>query len=323
MHGFAENHKQRCCANSASEPHPQAAYQQAGNSGEMHCIPTKFLRGDSGLSRVDIALLSYILDNPTEQGARAEIADACCCAPYSIPRSAKKLEAMQLIERVIAPGERTRYKAGRNLHVTTGDAEVTSAAHVTPVVTSELRANAGGSESETTTTTRVVTAETGGRNIPPLEPPNNTTSVEEGSKPSNTEDVVDRGPGGELFALADEGKPQRRRQGTKRRPKRVAFGATEETMPQTPTPEAEKYALDKKLRNGTLAEQWAKFRRYHIREGSLIKSLEQRWETWVDNWARDNAPKAGAAPKGYKFAGTGPDGKPIYNRDHSQNFYRT
>lgn len=72
---------------SAPNPHALAPH----HSGGMHCIPTKYLRGKSGLSRVEIALLSYVMDNPEIQSSRAEIAKDCGCAHNSIPRAAKRL----------------------------------------------------------------------------------------------------------------------------------------------------------------------------------------------------------------------------------------
>ena len=122
-----------------------------------------------------------------------------------------------------------------------------------------------------------------------------------------------------------EAKPKRKSAGTRRRPKREKFYASEETMPHEPNEAMAEYAAAKHLINGTRAEQFGKFRRWHIRQQTLIASLEGRWEPWVDNWAKDNPVRpsgAGTAPPGYTFAGIGPDGKPRYNKDHRTNVYR-
>jgi len=86
-------------------------------------------------------------------------------------------------------------------------------------------------------------------------------------------------------------------------------------MPREMTDEMAAYATSKGLYNGSRAEQYGKFCRYHIREGTLIKSIEGRWETWVDNWAKGTSKRPTAAV--YTPAGVGEDGKPRYNRKRS------
>lgn len=110
--------------------------------------------------------------------------------------------------------------------------------------------------------------------------------------------------------------------GTKRRPRQAKFYATDESMPAEPNAAMSEYAASKHLVNGTRESEFGKFRRYHIRERSLIKSLEQRWETWVDNWADRNPKRPDGAQPGYKLAGFGADGKARYVKDHRTNVYR-
>ena len=84
-------------------------------------------------------------------------------------------------------------------------------------------------------------------------------------------------------------------------------------MPAEPNAEMGAYAAAKHLVNGTREAEYGKFRRYHIRAQTLISSLEQRWETWVDNWAKSNPiPPSGGKP-GYREIGLGPDGKMRYD----------
>lgn len=157
-------------------------------------------------------------------------------------------------------------------------------------------------------------------NSAPTPPIRTTTTVED--NPSPSEPSFEGGVGGELFTPT-EAPPAKAKTGTKRRPRRTKFYATEETMPLEPNEAMREYAMGKHMFNGNLAEQFGKFRRYHIRERSLIASLEQRWETWADNWG-DRNPKRpdGAAPKGFKSLGVGPDGKERWARNHRQNVYR-
>lgn len=312
----AENTAQASRATPAEEPRQGGC---AVDAGAMHCIPVQYCRGKSGLSRVELALLAYIMDHPEEQGARAAIAEDCGCAPNSIPRAAKKLESMGLIERTPGGGsERTKYRLGRNMQVTTRNMEVTRNTEVTTVETSTLPATAGVPQTETNTTDGVVTEVTGGRNIPPLEPPNNITPlVEANYQPS---EPSFEGGLGELFDEPPAPKPRR---ASKRRPKREKFYASEDTMPAEPNEAMCEYAAERHLLNGERAIQFGKFRRYHITNRTLIASLEQRWETWVDNWAKSNRPVgANGAPKGLRFAGVGADGRARYVKDQRANVYR-
>lgn len=154
-------------------------------------------------------------------------------------------------------------------------------------------------------------------NAAPTPPIRTTSTLEDNLQP--TEPSFDRGLG-DLFE--PEAKPKPKRAGTTRRPRQEKFYATEDSMPTEPNGPMGEYAASKHLVNGTRAVEFGKFRRYHIRERSLIKSLEQRWETWVDNWANRNpiAPE-GAAPKGYKIE-IGPNGQKRFVQDLSQNFYK-
>lgn len=156
-------------------------------------------------------------------------------------------------------------------------------------------------------------------------PPIRTTSAVEDNLQTPEPDV-ERGLGGGLFGDApQESAPPKAKKpkGASRRPRREKFYATEEAMPAEPNAEMAAYAASKHLVNGTRAEQFGKFCRYHIRNRTLIASLEGRWETWVDNWAKSNPPRPdGAVPVGYKLAGIGADGKARYVKDHRTNVYR-
>jgi predicted transcriptional regulator len=280
---------------------------------KMSCIPSSLLRGKSGLSRVDLALLAYVMENP-EQGSRADIAEDCECAANSIPRSAKKLEQLGLLERVPGGGSKhTTYRLGRNMHVTTTrNTEVSRNNEVTTPETSKLRAASCVNETETTTRDMVVTQVTTPRNNPPLEPPNNTNStVEDNHQPP---EPSFEGGLGELF----DDKPARK---TKRRVKRVA---TDETMPRQPTANMIAHAAKNDFFNGTVAAMFDAWRDWHIAAGSQIADYEASWRTWVGKrveWRAKDAAK-GAMPKGYKLAGVGADGKPRYVKDQRANVYR-
>jgi hypothetical protein len=145
--------------------------------------------------------------------------------------------------------------------------------------------------------------------------------------PETPELVVERGVGRDLFG-AGETKPATPTRtkpasaGTKRRPKREKFYASEATMLGAPNEAMCEYAAQRHLLNGERAIQFGKFRRYHIDNGTLIASIEQRWETWVDNWAKSNSPRADGARKGVTFVGIGPDGHPRYVKNQRANVYR-
>ena len=319
MHVSEEN-RNACDASSAAqnsfgncsdfEPRRE---EGGGDACGMLCIPPSLLRGKSGLSRVDLALLAYIIENPEKQGSRTEIAEDCQCAANSVPRSAKKLEALGWIER--APGggaQHTAYKLGRNLQVTTRNMEVTRNAEVTAVETSKLRAVFGGKQTETTTTDMVVTADVETRNNPPPHPPNNTNSLfEDNHQPS---EPSFEGGLGELFG--DE-RPKR-----VRRKQAAKFVASDETLPPQLTPEMREIAIEARLINGTCDQQFAQWRRWHIRERTVMTYPARSWQTWVNNWAKRNQPSVDGVPRGYKLAGYGPDGAARYVKDQRANVYR-
>lgn len=288
----------------------EARTAQCGrDAGQMLCIPTHLCRGQSGLSRVELALLSYILDNPEKQGSRAEIAEDCECAPNSVPRAAKRLEARGLIKRTHGGGSAATFYTAilRNLDDTqTRNMDVARNTEVATVETSTLRAADGATETETTTTDGVVTAVTGGRNMPPPHPPNNTTSISE----------TEGGAGGEQFALSP---PATKRVRRKQHPK---FVATNETLPREITPEMGEIATDAKMINGTCADQFKQWRRYHIENETVMTFANRSWQTWVNNWAKRNQPGPNGAPHGYTFIGMGDDGKPRYAKDQRTNVYR-
>lgn len=150
-------------------------------------------------------------------------------------------------------------------------------------------------------------------------PPIRTTSSVEDNLPA-PEPSVEGGLGDLFDPPAAPTKPKRG--GTKRRPRQAKFYATDESMPAEPNDAMCEYAASKHLVNGTRESEFGKFRRYHIRERSLIKSIEQRWETWVDNWAERNPKRPDGVQPGYKLAGFGADGKARYVKDHRTNVYR-
>lgn len=290
-----------------SQSTQQAAFQCPEQAQGMHCIPTELCYGPKALSRVQLALLAFVMDNPNSTATRSEIAVLCNCAANSIPRAAKQLEEMGHIQRQKGGGRAvTSYVSTRNM-------EVTRNAEVTAVETSELRATESAAEPETTTTPMVVTSGVRGRNMPPHTPLDITTTS---SSSEREESSLDRGLGGELFE--PPAKPKR----ATRRPKREKFYASETTMLTEPNAAMSEYAASKHLINGTRAEQFGKFRRWHIRQQTLIASIEQRWETWVDNWAKDNPVRGDGAPAGYKLAGYGADGEARYTKDQRTNVYR-
>lgn len=145
-----------------------------------------------------------------------------------------------------------------------------------------------------------------------------TSSVEDNLQAP--EPSVEGGLGDLFDPPAAPTKPKRG--GTKRRPRQAKFYATDESMPTEPNEAMGEYAASKHLVNGTRESEFGKFRRYHIRERSLIKSIEQRWETWVDNWAERNPKRPDGVQPGYKLAGFGADGKARYVKDHRTNVYR-
>ncbi|MEG7603080.1 hypothetical protein, partial [Listeria monocytogenes] len=92
------------------------------------------------------------------------------------------------------------------------------------------------------------------------------------------EPSFERGLGG-LFAdapPAPETPKAKKPQTAPRRPRREKFYATDESMPHEPNAAMCEYAASKHLVNGTREAEFGKFRRYHISERSLIKSLEMR-----------------------------------------------
>jgi len=266
----------------------------------MLCIPVQYCRGKSGLSRVELALLAYIMEHPVEQAPRSVIADECGCAANSIPRAAKKLEAIGLIKRAKGGGTRnTTYELTRNLHVAR-NMEVTTAD------TSTLRAANSDAQTETTTRDMVVTQVTGGRNIAPPDPPIRTTSTSE-TLPETEEDVSTGGVG--EFALeSDEPKRKQRRK------------ATERSMPKKPTPAMLKHAAEKGFVNGTAQQMFDEWRDWHIARATEIACHEASWRTWVGKRVKWRG-EAAAKKSGY-IKRTRSDGSVYYDRDHRQNHYR-
>lgn len=293
-----------------NEPRSQPAQ---GDSGGMQCIPTKYLRGKSGLSRVQIALLAYVLDNPTKQGSRAVIADECGCAANSVPRAAKKLEELGLIERTPGGGkDATTYRIGRNLRADTRNIEVTSNTEVTATRNPDVSRNGEvTAEPETNAETQTRNTEvTATRNNPPLEPPSTNT---------NSTSPVDGGVGeGAGFKLeADE--PRQRK--SRRKPKRVA---TEASMPKTPSPAMLEKAAKEDFVNGSVQRMFDDWRNWHISKGTEIADYDASWRTWVDrrvDFRERDAAKAQTKP-GMRFLGYGEDGKARYAKDQRTNVYR-
>lgn len=304
MPSFSPARKMLCADFSPQNIHPiqPRLTPNRGQDGGMHSIPVALCLGKSGLSRVDLALLAYVIQNPDRQGSRADIAAECDCAPNSIPRAAKKLEAMGLIERVPGRGtEHTRYSLGRNMDVSVAPKRrnVDVARNIQDATASHTGYDHTASVpvSETTTTDMVVTSVTTGRNIPPQTPLdiyNSNTLSQDKALPENLESGDRGGSGGaDLFGAEAPTKPAK---GTKRRPKRDAFRASEETMPRQPSEVMVAFAKSKGMINGTIPEQYGRFRVWHIRKSTVIASLEQRWETWVNNWL-DQGARQVHAPK--------------------------
>jgi DNA-binding transcriptional regulator YhcF (GntR family) len=320
MAQFSDSHNRLCQAESG-----QASQQKAGlkepreggagrDAGRMLCIDTTLLYGKDRLSQVELALLGYISDHPVEQGSRKAIAEACGCAANSIPRAAKKLETKGILERVKGGGSaHTIYKITRNPKVTTSNMEVARNTEVTTAETLMLRAASSASEGETTTTDMAVTVAAGTRNSPPPHPPNNTNSLSEDNHQPSEPNF--EGGLGELFG--DEPRPKRIRR--KQAPK---FVASDETLPAQLTPEMREIATEARLINGTCDQQFAQWRRWHIREKTVMSYPARSWQTWVNNWAKRNPPGVDGVPRGYKLAGYGPDGAARYVKDQRANVYR-
>lgn len=253
----------------------------------MSCIPAKYCRGKSGLSRVELALLAYVIEHPEpwQQGSRSEIADDCECAANSVPRAARRLILLELIKTVPGGGARnTIYSLGRNMQVTESDntrsADVTRNVEDTTSVTSELRAASSDAQTETTTTDMVVTTLRGGRNIPPPHPPINTSSNSEGNS-EHTEPSLNRGPG-DLFGGA---KPARK---SRRKTKSIA---TDQTMPKEPSARMLSDATNAGLVNGSRTDAFEAWRDWHIAKGSEIADHEASFRMWLRNGKKFAAAK--------------------------------
>ena len=66
----------------------------------MTCAALLKALRDPNLTRTDLAVLGILLETETP-ARRSEIAKAAGCAPSSVPRSARKLEALGYVERII------------------------------------------------------------------------------------------------------------------------------------------------------------------------------------------------------------------------------
>ena len=298
MSPFAENHNR---------------VGEGASRATLSAIPPKYCRGKSGLSRVELALLAYVIDHPEpwQQGARSAIAEDCDCAPNSVPRAARRLIALELIETVPGGGARnTIYRLGRNMEVTdsidTRNADVSRNLEGTTVETLKLRAANSEAQTETTTTGGVVTQVTGGRNITPPHPLINTSSVVEGS-PETAEPSFDRGLGGDDLFGADE--PKR-----KRKLKRAACDAT---MPREPSRKMLEHAAKNDFFNGTVRKMFEAWRDFHIAKATPIADYEASWRTWVAKRVEWRAADAMKPKNGLQPAGVGDDGKVRYNRKRS------
>lgn len=286
----------------------------------LTAIPSKYCRGKSGLSRVELALLAYVIDHPEpwQQGSRSAIAEDCDCAPNSVPRAARRLIALELIKTVPGGGARnTIYRLGRNMEVTESidarNADVSRNVEGTTVETSKLRAANSEEQTETTTTDSVVTQVTGGRNIPPPHPPNNNlSSMSKREVPSETEEPSLEGVQGEEFELAGDEPVKPKRARRKQHPK---FVATDDTLPKQMLPAMTEIATERGLVNGTCELEFKQWRRYHIENQTVMMFVNRSWQTWVNNWAK-NA-KSGAAKRtdGKRQIKLG-DGQIAYTKRH-------
>lgn len=136
-------------------------------------------------------------------------------------------------------------------------------------------------------------------------------------------ELAERGvQGGDLFEPAPAQPAAKTKPVGKRQPRREKFYAAETTMPSEPSASMLAYAAKLHLLNGTCATEFIKFRHWHIEQRTLIANIDQRWQTWVNNWADKNPTRRDGAPKGYKLAGVGADGKARYVKDHRTNVYR-
>lgn len=332
MHVSEEN-RNACDASSAAqnsfgncsdfEPRRE---EGGGDACGMLCIPPSLLRGKSGLSRVDLALLAYIIENPEKQGSRTEIAEDCQCAANSVPRSAKKLEALGWIER--APGggaQHTAYKLGRNLQVTTRNMEVTRNAEVTADRASDdITRNVQvtllhlvPSEPKQTATDGVVTSLRGVVTSPPRPPYKNITLTLEDNL-QTPEGDGDRGLGKEEGFALDGDEPKK-----PKRPSRakIRYRATEASLPSEPTAKMLAHAAKSGFVNGTVAAMFAKWRDHHISRATEIADCEASWRTWVANAVEFRKRDADKATPGLRKR-TAPDGSVYYDKDHSRNFYK-
>lgn len=302
----------------SSTPHGS----EHGHSGGMHCIPTKYLHGKSGLSRVEIALLAYVLDHPPErQGGRREIADDCGCVPNSIPRAAKALRELGLIESFTPGGGQTIYLVGRNLCDTARNME--DAPRISEVTTQDVVP----SEPKQTTTDGVATSvlrlasDTKRAVTSPPTPPLVIRTQKEDTElnPETPKLEGDRGLGKEGFAHDGEAEPEPKR--IRKRKPLPEFTASDKTLPRELTEEMKAIAGERKMINGTRDQEFRDWRRWHIEHQTVMKSANLSWLTWAKNWAKQNPPSRAGVPAGYIITGHKPDGTPVYSRDHSLDRY--
>lgn len=253
-----------------------------GHHGEMICISPKLLRGKSGLSRVELALLAYVYENPESTASRATIAEDCCCVPNSLPRAAKKLIELGLIARAKGRNNSTVYRPGRNMEVTV----TTSGRNMD--ATSNIQVTSGRNAEVTRSPKR--SSEINARNtdvtalpeIPPAPPNNITLSSKVSSNLQTPVPSFEGGPGETLFG--DE-LPKRKRQSRAK----LRYRATEESMPAVMTPKMTEHATANGFVNGTVTAMFSAWRDHHIERGNEIADHEASWRKWVGNavkWGR-------------------------------------
>ena len=231
---------------------------------------------DLRLSRTDLAMLGYLLDNPAPAAKRAEIAKEIGCAPNSVPRAALKLETYGYIERVIVAGERTAYRVTtRNSTVTTTSDVTTRNVDVTTAVTAKEHATSGASTPETNTSDSGVTAALRVVTAPPTTPYKNKTPTEDAVlNPETPELGGEGGLGEEGFALAPFADPAADSGARKPPP------ATDANMPREMTARMRWDATQKGFKNGSGEEQFRKWRERNIAKGTRIKDHEQSFRNW-------------------------------------------
>lgn len=268
-------------------PHAKTRVHSEG----MLCISPKLLRGKSGLTRVELALLAYIVENPDIGASRKELADDCCCAENSIPRAAKKLSELGLIEREARGAKHTLYRLKRNADVTvtlserntqvTRNIEVTEQRNNQVTVTVERNDDVTVSAKQSSKINERNIQVTATPEIPPTPPINNNSLSESRANPET--------PVFELEGGLGETKPKRTRAA---KPKRTA---TEETMPTAMSDTMRENATKAGYLNGSGEALFRNWRDFHIGKGTLIANHEASFRTWIGN-----APRYGNPPPSQK-----------------------